>query len=76
MTQAVARDVMRDAMLTADAEGIPLILTVHDELLTEPDEGNADGTLARLLAIMRSPPTWAAGLPVEAEGWVGQRYKK
>lgn len=76
ITQATARDVMRDAMLAADRKGIPLTLTVHDELITEPVADKADTTLADVLAIMHTPPAWAQGLPVAGDGWVGERYKK
>lgn len=76
VTQATARDIMRDAMLEAESRGIECILTVHDELLTEPDAAKADDTLKTLLDIMNTPPAWAAGLPVGGEGWVGERYKK
>lgn len=76
IVQATARDVMRDAMLKADRQGINVTLTVHDELLTEPPEDLGDQTLDALLTIMRTPPKWAAGLPVNGAGWVGHRYKK
>jgi DNA polymerase len=76
ITQAVARDVMRDAMLECDRRNIPVRLTVHDELITEPLASAADATLTDVLAIMHWPPKWAAGLPVAGDGWVGDRYKK
>jgi DNA polymerase len=73
IVQAVARDLMAEAMLRVDGK-YPLILTVHDELLSEVDEATADlGDYVRLMEIL---PTWAAGCPVTAEGWVGQRYRK
>lgn len=70
VTQAVARDVMAHAMVECESEGMALVLTVHDELLSE------DADLGRMLEIMRTPPPWATGLPVGAEGWEGPRYKK
>lgn len=78
ITQATARDVMRDAMLRADREGIPVRLTVHDELITEPDEDLAVSgvTETHLLQIMRTPPAWAPDLPVDAAAWTGDRYRK
>jgi DNA polymerase len=89
ITQAVARDVMRDAMITlhrqrgnAPHARVPpmrvpqLIGTVHDELIGEAPEQHAVAALTLMLAAMRTTPTWAPGLPVAAEGWTGKRYRK
>lgn len=73
--QAVARDVMADNMPKIEAAGYPLILTVHDETLTEPedtDEFTAEG-LSELLA---TNPVWAKGLPLAASGFEATRYRK
>jgi DNA polymerase len=75
-TQAVARDVMADAMLALDARGQNLLLSVHDELIGEAPKADAQRTLGEMLAVMRTAPTWAPGLPVGAEGWIGPRYRK
>lgn len=75
ITQAVARDLMAHSMLECTDEGVyDVILSVHDELLTEtdPDVGDYRGCEAR----MSSTPDWAEGCPVTAEGWEGYRYKK
>jgi DNA polymerase len=74
LTQAVARDVMVEAMLKL--KDLPLIATIHDELIAEVDEDDADQTLARMLAAMRLTPAWASGLPVDAAGFVVKRYQK
>jgi len=76
VVQALARDLMAHAMLKAEANGMPVILTVHDEIVTEPLAGDADPKA--LDQIMRDVPVWARELniPVAAEVWVGDRYKK
>jgi DNA polymerase len=74
VTQAVARDVMVEAMLHLG--DLPLIATIHDELITEVAEDEADSTLDRMLAAMRQTPSWASGLPVDAAGFVVSRYQK
>jgi DNA polymerase len=74
ITQAVARDVMVEAMLMLS--GLPLVATIHDELIAEIPEDEAEPTLARMLAAMRRPVTWASGLPVDAAGFVVRRYQK
>ena len=75
ITQAVARDLMADAMLRCHEEGMyDVILSVHDELIAECDEGV--GSVKDFEAVMAHVPDWAAGCPVSAEGWTGYRYKK
>jgi DNA polymerase len=74
ITQAVARDVMVEAMLRLT--GVPLIATIHDELIAEVPRAAADATLDRMLGAMRAPPPWALGLPVNAAGFIVRRYQK
>jgi DNA polymerase len=76
ITQAVARDVLADVMLTLHARGHELLGSVHDEVLLEADEVRAEALLEETLMLMRTPPSWAEGLPVEAEGFVSPRYRK
>lgn len=73
IVQAVARDLMAEAMIRADAK-YPVILTVHDELLSEVGADVAD--LEEYEGLMEVLPDWAAGCPVTAEGWIGERYRK
>lgn len=74
-TQAAARDVVAANMPLAEDAGYELVLTVHDEDITEaPDtpEFNSDG----LAAIMSTVPSWAEGLPLAAAGFETYRYRK
>lgn len=75
ITQAVARDVLASAMQPAEDAGYEIVLSVHDELLTETpdtDEFSSDG----LAAIMSTNPPWAQGLPLSAAGFETDRYRK
>lgn len=72
VTQAVARDVMVEAMLRVEAEDYPIVLTVHDEVVAE----RADGDPERFTALMEALPAWAKGLPVSAAGYEAERYRK
>lgn len=74
-TQSVARDVMAENMPECEVQGYEIVLSVHDELLTETDndlDHDADG----LSAILARVPDWAPGLPLAAAGFEAQRYKK
>ena len=73
--QAVARDVMAHNMPAAEAAGYEIVLTVHDEEITEApdrDEFN-EGHLSSLLA---ANPPWATGMPLAAAGFQTLRYRK
>lgn len=74
ITQAVARDLMAEAMLRVEDAGYEMLLTIHDELLSERLKGEGDEKeFAALMAVL---PAWAEGLPVKVEGWSGERYLK
>lgn len=73
--QAVARDVMASSMPLVAEEGYKILLTVHDELITEAqdkEEFNVD----HLSMLMATPPHWAETIPLAADGFESNRYKK
>ena len=74
-TQAIARDVLAEGMLRAEAAGYPVVLSVHDELVTEtPDEPRFSAlALEQMMAVV---PAWADGLPLAAKGFETHRYGK
>jgi DNA polymerase len=74
ITQAVARDLMAEAMLRVDAAGYKPIITIHDEVVCEVPKGF--GSMDEFKALMVEVPNWAAGCPVAADGWMGKRYRK
>lgn len=75
VVQAISRDLMVEGMIRVEKAGYPIILTVHDELVGEPDDGF--GSLKEFCALMAGPtPKWATGCPISVEGWEGYRYKK
>lgn len=74
VTQAVARDIMAQAKLRAEKRGYLPILSVHDEVVVEVPIGF--GSLEEYMEILKEPPAWAEGLPVDVEGWRGVRYRK
>jgi DNA polymerase len=76
MTQAIARDLLADAMRLIEAEGFEIVLHVHDEAVAEVKQFRAQYALERMVAIMSETPLWAKGLPLAAEGFHGKRYRK
>lgn len=74
IVSGTARCLMDHAMLDAEAEGYPLILTVHDELLSEPPEGF--GSAKALEQLMSRHRSWTTGLPIAAAAWEDRRYVK
>jgi DNA polymerase len=73
--QSVARDILAQAMPAAEEAGYRVVLTVHDELVTEAPAGG-DHTAAGLSEILSCVPNWAEGLPLAAAGFETQRYRK
>ncbi len=76
MTQAIARDLLADAMRAIEAEGIEVVFHVHDEAVAEVKQFRAQYALDRMVKIMSTTPAWAKGLPLAAEAWSGKRYRK
>jgi DNA polymerase len=69
IVQATAHDLLRYALRQIDA-----VAHVHDEIVVECREEDAEETAARVHDVMCTPPEWAAGLPLAAEGAITRRY--
>jgi DNA polymerase len=74
VVQSLARDVVAEQALWVRADGTQIVTTTHDEIVGLRREDEADAALARMLDIMRRPPDWAGGLPLNASGAVAKSY--
>lgn len=72
-TQAVARDLLGNGLLNLADAGHTVVAHVHDEVLVERTEAATVEAVAEALCDL---PAWAAGLPLTAEGYYCDRYRK
>jgi DNA polymerase len=76
IVQAICRDLLASALVECERQGLPVVLHVHDEIVVEAATQQAEEALRRLVEILSTPPAWAAGFPVEVEGFSAERYFK
>ena len=74
ITQATARDCLRDAMAALDKTGYRIVFHVHDEVIA--DMPQSEGSLKDMQEIMGRPLPWAPGLPLRAAGFEASFYMK
>lgn len=76
--QAISRDCLCVAMHKLDAAGIPVVFHVHDEVICEvPFEGPGSNVDAEYVAgLMSMPISWAPGLPLKADAYECDYYRK
>ena len=74
IVQAVARDLLAEAMLRLDKVGYEIVMHVHDEVIIEAPINK--GSLNEVYEIMSVSPKWAEGLCLRADGYECSYYKK
>lgn len=74
-TQAVACDQLAEPMAAIEADGYPIALHIHDEVITEPPD-QPEFTVDRLVQRMVADLGWNKGLPLAAAGEEMHRYRK
>ena len=75
--EALARTIISQAMLRIeDLTGYKAKNTTHDELWWLTPVDCAEKTLDIVLSNLKQTPVWAPNLPLDAEGFAGERYAK
>ncbi|MBU5594893.1 ribonuclease H-like domain-containing protein [Amphibacillus sp. MSJ-3] len=74
IVQATARDLLADNLLKLDGMGYKTVFHVHDEVVCEMPYGQ--GSLEEVEQLMSEPIEWAPGLPLSADGFETEYYKK
>lgn len=74
IVQATARDLLAEAMINVNKKGYEIVMHVHDEIIVETPIGK--GSLKEVCDVMAIAPEWAKGLPLRADGFECEYYRK
>lgn len=76
IVQAAARDCLRDAMKRVSVKYPDIVMHVHDEMIVEVPEAEADEALRYMQECMGTPIKWADGLLLRGDGYTTSYYRK
>ena len=76
VVQAISRDLLGNSMLNLEANDYHPVCHIHDEVLCEVPEENAQAYYEEMASIMGTPPEWASDLPLRADGYTTPFYLK
>lgn len=74
VVQAISRDCLAESLYRLHQAGYQTVMHIHDEVVLDVPREKAD--LDKIEAIMGAPIAWAPGLPLKAEGFISEFYKK
>ena len=69
-------DIMVGGMFRCEKAGLPIVLTVHDEILVEPLIKDADEKAFNQILCDVEPWVKQLQVPIQVDTWVGERYRK
>ena len=72
IVQAIARDILAEAMMRLEKKGFNIVMHIHDEVVIESDSSSIE----EVNQIMSFVPEWAPGLILDADGFESEFYKK
>lgn len=76
IVQAISRDLLGNSMLNLEANDYHPVCHIHDEVLCEVPEENAQAYYEEMASIMGTPPEWTSDLPLRADGYTTPFYLK
>lgn len=76
IVQAIARDLLAFSIANAERAGFKVVIHVHDEIVCDEPKENADLRYLELIGKMVKKPDWAKDLPLSADGFISEFYKK
>ena len=76
LVQAVARDCLAESIKNLVTNGYRILFHIHDEIIAEVPKNDDRFSLENAIKIMCQPPNWADGLPLNADGFTSDYYKK
>lgn len=74
IVQATSRDLLAQAMLRLRHSGYEIVMHIHDEVVLEVPKGKSG--IEEVCKLMAVAPDWAIGLPLRADGYECDFYKK
>lgn len=74
IVQAIARDLLASAMMNVANAGYNIVFHVHDEIIAEAPDGQ--GSVDEMCMLMSINPDWADGIPLSADGYECEYYRK
>ena len=72
IVQAIARDILAEAMMRLEKRGFNIVMHIHDEVVM----GGDSSSIEEINEIMSIVPSWAPGLILDADGFESEFYKK
>lgn len=76
LVQAIARDCLAESIKKLVMSGYKVLFHIHDEIIAEVPKDDNRFTLENAIKIMCQTPKWAEGLPLNADGFTNDYYKK
>ena len=76
LVQAIARDCLAEAIESLVKNDYRVLFHIHDEIIAEVPKNDDRFSLENAIKLMCIVPDWAEGLPLNADGFTNDYYKK